>query len=97
MRILENWESRELEILSFILRFGGFGLSCHFLVEKAQGEIEKISVTSGKGKQVLVIKRFEEPGFHQYSISYNLFLKLTLYSKLISKILTLNLLNNITF
>ena len=56
-----------------------------------------ISVTSGKGKQVLVIKRLEEPGFYQYSISYNLFLKLTLYGKLISKILTLNLLNNITF
>ena len=54
---------RITETLSFVL---GFALSCHFLVEKAQGEIYKMTVTSGIGKQVLVriIKRFGESGFH---------------------------------
>ena len=62
------------EILSFVL---GFGLSCHFLIGKAQGEI-KNTVTSGEGKQVLIyiIKRFKEPGFRVYSISVNLMLEL---------------------
>ena len=45
MKNLENWEFRESESLDTKLHFAfcvlGFGLSCHFLVEKAQGEIEK--------------------------------------------------------
>ena len=51
---------------------------------------KKNTVTSGKGKQVLVwiiVKRFEEPGFHLYSISVNLFPELTVYGKLISTLL----------
>ena len=55
----------------------GFGLSCHFLIGKAQGEI-KNTVISGEGKEVLIyiIKRFKEPGFRVYSISVNLMLEL---------------------
>ena len=56
------------EILSLVL---GLWAYLPFSVWKAQGDL-------GEGKQVLIsiIKRFKEPGFRLYSISFNLMLEL---------------------
>ena len=46
---LENYEFKELE--RYQASFLGFGLSCHFLFGKAQGEINKIQWLQGKEKK----------------------------------------------